>query len=155
MKRVSIIAAIALAAVLGAILPMLSSDPMLGCFSTHPRKPAEFRIEQQQGQYFVSFNRDDQWQRDTTPLQVSSRADIARFFKDDVDQIDKALVRPTGGFGIFHFNPGATLKGKDKDSDYMGQPARALPLHARPITNYIVDTPIPAGARCSHQLKNQ
>jgi hypothetical protein len=98
---------------------MLSSDPMLGCFSTHPRKPAEFRIEQQQGQYFVSFNRDDQWQRDTTPLQVSSRADIARFFKDDVDQIDKALVRPTGGFGIFHFNPGATLKGKDKDSDYM------------------------------------
>lgn len=98
---------------------LLSSDPMLGCFSTHPRKPAEFRIEQQQGQYYVSFNRDDQWQRDSTALQVSSRADIARFFKDDVDQIDKALVRPTGGFGIFHFNPGATLKGKDKDSDYM------------------------------------
>lgn len=98
---------------------MVSSDPLLGCFATHPRKPAEFRIEQQQGQYFVSFNRDDQWQRDSTPLQVSSRADIARFFNDDADQIDKALVRPTGGFGIFHFNPGATLKGKDKDSDYM------------------------------------
>ncbi len=96
-----------------------SSDPMLGCFSTHPRKPAEFRIEQEAGQYFVSFNRDEQWQRDSTPLQVSSRADIAHFFKDDADQIDKALVRPTGGFGIFHFNPGATLKGKDKDSDYM------------------------------------
>lgn len=98
---------------------VISSDPLLGCFATHPRKPAEFRIEQQQGQYFVSFNRDEQWQRDTTPLQLSSRADIARFFKDDADQIDKALVRPTGGFGIFHFNPGATLKGKDKDSDYM------------------------------------
>lgn len=98
---------------------VFSSDPLLGCFSTHPRKPAEFRIEQQQGQYFVSFNRDEQWQRDTTPLQLSSRADIARFFNDDADQIDKALVRPTGGFGIFHFNPGATLKGKDKDSDYM------------------------------------
>jgi hypothetical protein len=98
---------------------VFSSDPLLGCFATHPRKPAEFRIEQQQGQYFVSFNRDEQWQRDTTPLQLSSRADIARFFKDDADQIDKALVRPTGGFGIFHFNPGATLKGKDKDSDYM------------------------------------
>lgn len=98
---------------------MSSSDPLLGCFATHPRKPAEFRIEQQQGQYFVSFNRDEQWQRDTTPLQLSSRADIARFFNDDADQIDKALVRPTGGFGIFHFNPGATLKGKDKDSDYM------------------------------------
>lgn len=96
-----------------------SSDPLLGCFATHPRKPAEFRIEQQQGQYFVSFNRDEQWQRDSTPLQLSSRADIARFFNDDADQIDKALVRPTGGFGIFHFNPGATLKGKDKDSDYM------------------------------------
>lgn len=98
---------------------VFSSDPLLGCFATHPRKPAEFRIEQQQGQYFVSFNRDEQWQRDTTPLQLSSRADIARFFKDDADQIDKALVRPTGSFGIFHFNPGATLKGKDKDSDYM------------------------------------
>lgn len=98
---------------------VFSSDPLLGCFATHPRKPAEFHIEQQQGQYFVSFNRDEQWQRDTTPLQLSSRADIARFFKDDADQIDKALVRPTGGFGIFHFNPGATLKGKDKDSDYM------------------------------------
>jgi hypothetical protein len=98
---------------------VFSSDPLLGCFATHPRKPAEFRIEQQQGQYFVSFNRGEQWQRDTTPLQLSSRADIARFFKDDADQIDKALVRPTGGFGIFHFNPGATLKGKDKDSDYM------------------------------------
>jgi hypothetical protein len=98
---------------------VFSSDPLLGCFATHPRKPAEFRIEQQQGQYFVSFNRDEQWQRDTTPLQLSSRADIARFFNDDADQIDKALVRPTGGFGIFHFNPGATLKGKDKDSDYM------------------------------------
>jgi len=98
---------------------MFSSDPLLGCFATHPRKPAEFRIEQQQGQYFVSFNRDEQWQRDATPLQLSSRADIARFFNDDADQIDKALVRPTGGFGIFHFNPGATLKGKDKDSDYM------------------------------------
>lgn len=96
-----------------------SSDPMLGCYATHPRKPAEFRIEQRQGQYHVSFNRDEQWQRDDTALQVSSRSDIARFFKDDADQIDKALVRPSGGFGIFHFNPGATLKGKDKSSDYM------------------------------------
>jgi hypothetical protein len=96
-----------------------SSDPLLGCYATHPRKPAEFRIEQEQGVYFVSFNRDEQWQRDSTPLQLSSRADIARFFKDDADQIDKALVRPNGGFGIFHFNSGATLKGKDKDSDYM------------------------------------
>lgn len=98
---------------------VFSADPLLGCYATHARKPAEFRIEQQQGQYFASFNRDEQWQRDPTALQVSSRADIARYFKDDADQIDKALVRPNGGFGIFHFNPGATLKGKDKDSDYM------------------------------------
>ncbi|MDY0956089.1 hypothetical protein SOM22_16040 [Stenotrophomonas rhizophila] len=98
---------------------VFSADPLLGCYATHARKPAEFRIEQQQGQYFVSFNRDEQWQREPTALQVSSRADIARYFKDDADQIDKALVRPNGGFGIFHFNPGATLKGKDKDSDYM------------------------------------
>lgn len=98
---------------------VFSADPLLGCYATHARKPAEFRIEQQQGQYFVSFNRDEQWQRDPTALQVSSRADIARYFKDDADQIDNALVRPNGGFGIFHFNPGATLKGKDKDSDYM------------------------------------
>ncbi|WP_369969717.1 hypothetical protein AB8E26_05530 [Stenotrophomonas rhizophila] len=98
---------------------VFSADPLLGCYATHARKPAEFRIEQQQGQYFVSFNRDAQWQRDPTALQVSSRADIARYFKDDADQIDKALVRPNGGFGIFHFNPGATLKGKDKNSDYM------------------------------------
>ncbi len=98
---------------------VFSADPLLGCYATHARKPAEFRIEQQQGQYFVSFNRDAHWQRDPTALQVSSRADIARYFKDDADQIDKALVRPNGGFGIFHFNPGATLKGKDKNSDYM------------------------------------
>lgn len=98
---------------------VFSADPLLGCYATHARKPAEFRIEQQQGQYFVSFNRDEQWQRDPTALQVSSRADITRYFKDDAEQIDKALVRPTGGFGIFHFNPGATLKGKDKNSDYM------------------------------------
>ena len=98
---------------------VFSADPLLGCYATHARKPAEFRIEQQQGQYFVSFNRDEQWQRESTALQVSSRADIARYFKDDADQIDKALVRPTGGFGIFHFNPGATHKGKDKNSDYM------------------------------------
>lgn len=96
-----------------------SSDPLIGCFTTHARKPAEFRIEQQQGRYFVSFRRDDRWERDLTPLQVSTQADIARFFKDDAGQISKALVRPTGGFGIFHFNPGATLKGKDKDSDFM------------------------------------
>lgn len=96
-----------------------SSDPMLGCYATHVRKPAEFRIEQQSGQYYVSFNRDEQWQRDATPLQESSRAEIAQFFRDDADQIDTALVRPGGGFGIFKFNPGASLKGKAKDSDYM------------------------------------
>lgn len=98
---------------------VFSSDPMLGCYATHARKPAEFRIEQQSGQYYVSFNRDEQWQRDATPLRESSRAEIAQFFRDDADQIDKALVRPNGGFGVFKFNPGATLKGKDKDSDYM------------------------------------
>lgn len=98
---------------------VFSSDPMLGCYATHVRKPAEFRIEQQSGQYYVSFNRDEQWQRDATPLQASSRAEIAQFFRDDADQIDKALVRPGGGFGIFKFTPGATLKGKAKDSDYM------------------------------------
>ncbi len=98
---------------------VFSSDPMLGCYATNARKPADFRIDQQQGKYYVSFKRDAQWQREPQPLQESSRAQIAQFFNDDADQIDKALVRPTGGFGIFHFNPGATLKGKDKDSDYM------------------------------------
>lgn len=78
---------------------VFSSDPMLGCYATHARKPAEFRIEQQQGRYLVSFNRDEQWQRDPTALQVSTRADIARFFKDDADQIDKALVHPTAASG--------------------------------------------------------
>lgn len=98
---------------------VFSSDPMLGCYATNARKPADFRIDQQQGKYYVSFQRDAQWQREAQPLQESSRAQIAQFFNNDADQIDKALVRPTGGFGIFHFNPGATLKGKDKDSDYM------------------------------------
>ena len=98
---------------------VFSSDPMLGCYATHARKPAEFRIEQQSGQYYVSFNRDEQWQRDATPLQESSRAEIAQFFRDDADQIDKALVRPGGGVGIFKVNPGATLKGKAQDSHYM------------------------------------
>ncbi|MGA6538239.1 hypothetical protein ACPEH7_08875 [Stenotrophomonas sp. NPDC101269] len=99
---------------------VFSADPMLGCYATHPRKPAEFRIEQQQGRYYVSFQRDDQWHREPTPLQESTRADIARFFKDDADQIGKALVSPRGGFGLFKFNAGATLKGKALDSDYMG-----------------------------------
>lgn len=73
---------------------VFSSDPMLGCYATHARKPAEFRIEQQSGQYYVSFNRDEQWQRDATPLQESNRAEIAQFFRDDAGQIDKALFGP-------------------------------------------------------------
>lgn len=93
---------------------VFSSDPMLGCYATHARKPAEFRIEQQQGQYYVSFNRDEQWQRDATPLQESSRAEIAQFFRDDADQINKALVRAGGGFGIFKFNPGPRSRARPR-----------------------------------------
>ncbi|MGE8214723.1 hypothetical protein D3C87_355490 [compost metagenome] len=96
-----------------------SADPMLGCYATHPRKPAEFRIEQQQGQYYVVFNRDEQWQRDDTALQVATGAELGRYFKEDADQIDKALLRPSGGFGLFHLVPGARLSGKAGNSDYM------------------------------------
>ena len=51
------------------------------------------------------------------PVQARSRIDIV--LADDAEQIDSALIRMAGGFGIFHFNKGATLKGKASDSDYM------------------------------------
>lgn len=96
-----------------------SSDPLQGCFATSPRKPADFRIEKEGSQYFVSFDRGGQWQRDPNALFKASRGDIRQYFFDDAGQIDSALVRMAGGFGIFHFNKGATLKGKASDSDYM------------------------------------
>ena len=88
---------------------VFSSDPMLGCF----------RIDQEQGRYYVSFNRDEQWQREATPLQEARRDEVASYFPSDADQIDRALVRNSGGFGLFHLKPDATLQGKAKDSDYM------------------------------------
>ena len=99
--------------------PVLSSDPLLGCYATHPRKAADFRIEQERGQYYVSFNRDDQWQRESTPLQNAARDEVASYFPRNADQIDKAVVRASGGFGLFHLKPGATLRGRDSKSDYM------------------------------------
>lgn len=96
-----------------------SSDPLQGCFATHPRKPAEFRIDKEGGQYFVSFERDGQWQREPNALYKASRSDVARYFRDDAEQIDGALIRTAGGFGIFHARQGASLKAKASDSDYM------------------------------------
>lgn len=98
---------------------VFSADPLLGCYATHPRKDADFRIDQEQGRYFVAFNRDDQWQRETAPLQMARRDEVASYFPSDPDQIDKALVRASGGFALFHLRPNATLKGRAKDSDYM------------------------------------
>ena len=40
-----------------------SADPLQGCFATGARKPADFRIDKEGGQYFVSFSRGEQWQR--------------------------------------------------------------------------------------------
>ncbi|WNH54549.1 hypothetical protein [Stenotrophomonas oahuensis] len=98
---------------------VFSADPMLGCYATHPRKAADFRIDQEQGRYYVSFNRDEQWQREATPLQEAKRDEVASYFPSDADQIDRALVRNSGGFGLFHLKSNATLRGKAKDSDYM------------------------------------
>lgn len=98
---------------------VFSSDPLVGCYATHPRKAADFRIDLEQGQYYVSFNRDEQWQREAAPLQLAARDEVASYFPSDADQIDKAVVRSTGGFGVFHLIPGAKLKGRDNDSDYM------------------------------------
>ncbi|KAF1014203.1 MAG: hypothetical protein GAK31_03227 [Stenotrophomonas maltophilia] len=102
----------------GGPLPS-SSDPLLGCFATGARKPPDFRIEREDGRYFVAFLRNDKWERQPPPLYKASRSDISRYFRDDADQIGDALIRQSGGFGIFHFNKGATLKGKASDSDYM------------------------------------
>lgn len=96
-----------------------SSDPLLGCFATSSRKSAEFRIEKEGGQYYVSFERDGQWQREPNALYKASRSDIKQYFRDDADQIDSALIRMAGGFGIFHVKDGATLKARARDSDYM------------------------------------
>lgn len=96
-----------------------SADPLVGCFATSTRKAAEFRIEQSGGQYLVAFSRDHGWETDPSPLQKASRAEITQAFGSGAGQVQSALVRPGGGFGIFHFAPGATLKGKDRNSDYM------------------------------------
>ncbi len=96
-----------------------SSDALQGCFATSPRRTADFRIEREGSQYFVSFNRDGQWQRDPNGLHKATSSEISRYFRDDAAQIDSALIRMAGGFGLFHFNSGATLKGKASDSDYM------------------------------------
>ncbi|HDS0949040.1 TPA: hypothetical protein QDZ34_001506 [Stenotrophomonas maltophilia] len=102
----------------GTQLPF-SSDPLLGCFATSARKPAEFRIDKDGGQYFVSFEREGQWQREPNALYKASRDDIRQYFRDDAEQIDSALIRMAGGFGIFHAKEGASLKAKARDSDYM------------------------------------
>lgn len=102
----------------GGYLPS-SSDPLLGCFATGARKPPDFRIEREDSRYYAAFLRNDKWERDPTPLYKASRSDISRYFRDDAAQIGDALIRPSGGFGIFHFNKNATLKGKASDSDYM------------------------------------
>lgn len=96
-----------------------SSDPMLGCFATSARKAAEFRIEKEGGQYYVSFEREGQWQREPNALYKASRSDIQQYFRDDAEQIDSALIRLAGGFGIFHLRNGASLKARARDSDYM------------------------------------
>ncbi|WMJ67647.1 hypothetical protein [Stenotrophomonas sp. 24(2023)] len=96
-----------------------SSDPLLGCFATGARKPPDFRIERDDGRYYAAFLRNETWEREQAPLYKATRNDITRYFRDDADQIGDALIRQSGGFGIFHFNKGATLKGKASDSDYM------------------------------------
>ncbi|WP_216075806.1 hypothetical protein, partial [Acinetobacter indicus] len=65
------------------------------------------------------FSRGDQWQREPNALHKATRSEITRYFRDDAEQIDSALIRMAGGFGIFHFNKDATLNGKASDSDYM------------------------------------
>ncbi|MFB5206418.1 hypothetical protein ABGA94_11075, partial [Stenotrophomonas sp. 3diitr2024] len=51
--------------------------------------------------------------------QVPVFVDVLSNLPASFDQIDSALIRMAGGFGIFHFNKDATLKGKASDSDYM------------------------------------
>lgn len=102
----------------GPQLPF-SSDPLQGGFATGARKPAEFRIDKEGGQYFVAFERDGRWQREPNALTQASRSDITRYFRDDAEQIDNALIRSAGGFGLFHTKKGASLKAKAGDSDYM------------------------------------
>jgi len=89
-----------------------SADPLQGCFATSARKPADFRIDKEGGQYFVSFSRGAQWQREPNALHKATSSEISRYFRDDADQID-------GGFGIFRVKDGATLKARARDSDYM------------------------------------
>ena len=96
-----------------------SADPLQGCFATGARKPADFRIDREGGQYFVSFSRGDQWQREPNALHKATRSEISRYFRDDAEQIDSALIRMAGGFGIFRVKDGATLKARARDSDYM------------------------------------
>lgn len=111
--------ALLLAACSGGTQLPFSSDPLQGCFTTSTRKPAEFRIDKEGGQYFVSFERNGQWHREPNALGQATRSDVARYFPDDAQQIDSALLRRSGGFGLFHTKRGASMKAKAGDSDYM------------------------------------
>ncbi|AWH52093.1 hypothetical protein C1924_02260 [Stenotrophomonas sp. ESTM1D_MKCIP4_1] len=111
--------ALLLAACSGGTQLPFSSDPLQGCFTTSTRKPAEFRIDKEGGQYFVSFERNGQWHREPNALDQATRSDVARYFPDDAQQIDSALLRRSGGFGLFHTRRGASMKAKAGDSDYM------------------------------------
>jgi hypothetical protein len=44
-----------------------SADPLQGCFATGARKPADFRIDKEGGQYFVSFSRGASGSANRTP----------------------------------------------------------------------------------------
>jgi len=95
------------------------ADPMTGCFATGPRKAADFRIEQQAGQYQLSLRSDAQW-KPPIPLLSASPAHVRQFFPNDAEQIERALLGQGNTFGLFLLRDGATLKGRARNSDYMG-----------------------------------
>lgn len=99
--------------------PPPTADPMTGCFATGPRKAADFRIERHGGHYQLSLHREGGWEAEATPLRSASPADIVRYFPEDGASIAAALLGHDGAFGLFRLNEDATVKNRDRRSDYM------------------------------------
>jgi len=99
--------------------PAPGTDPMTGCFATGPRRSVDFRVDHQGGQYRLSLFRDGQWQPQDEPLHPASAAELARYFPDNGEQIASALLGHNGAFGLFLLVPEATLKSRDRNSDYL------------------------------------
>lgn len=100
---------------LASVLP----DKMAGCYAVKRGKPADFKVEKEDGQYYAAFRKKDDWKKENEPLVEMSSDDLMKAIKSDADKVDMALMYQKGAFALFKFKNGAVVKKKDPASDYM------------------------------------